>query len=96
MRVVNPLTGKMNIIYCMPRSALFALDRKQMPSPLPPEKARRCHERREGYEALVREADQPQFVVSLVPNAASTKKDSVDRCMEGNGDWVSVYFMDGK
>src|SRR5262249_9719501 len=34
------------------------------------------------------------YVIALNPNAASTKLDSVSRSREGNGDWVSVYFMD--
>jgi hypothetical protein len=83
-----------NIIYCEPRSALFALGRKKMPTAMPTEKARRRHERRQGYEAVIGEPEHPQYVVCLYPNVASTKTDSISRCMEGNGDWVSVYFLD--
>ena len=84
----------MSIMYCEPRSALFSFGRKKMPSPLSEERARRCHDRREAYEAVIGEPDHPRFVVCLSPNAASVHSDSASRCKEGKGDWVSVYFID--
>lgn len=82
----------MNIIYCEPRNAIFALSRKTKPTALPTEKVRRRHERRQPYEAVV--GEPVQYIVSLSPNTASTKKDHASRCMEDHGDWVSVYFLD--
>lgn len=84
----------MNIIYCSPRSALFSFAQKTMPTPLSVEKARRRHERRQAYEAVIGEPGHPQYVVCLSPNAASVHTDSVRRCNEGKGDWVTVYFID--
>lgn len=84
----------MSVLYCEPRSALFSFGRKQMPPSLAEEKARRRHERREAYEAVIGEPDHPRFVVCLSPNAASVHSDSVSRCKEGKGDWVTVYFID--
>ena len=84
----------MSIIYCEPRMAFFAIDRKKIPTALPLEKALRRHERRQGYEAVIGEPIHPEYVVCLYPNAASIQNDSVSRCKEGNGDWVSVYFLD--
>lgn len=84
----------MNVLYCEPRSALFSFGRKKMPSPLSEAKARRRHENREAYEAVIGEPGHPRFVVCLSPNVASVHSDSVSRCKESNGDWVSVYFID--
>lgn len=84
----------MNIIYCEPRSALFSFGRRKMPSSITTEKAHRCHDLRVAYEAVVGEPEHPRFVVCLSPNAASAFSDSVSRCKEGKGDWVTVYFID--
>jgi hypothetical protein len=65
-----------------------------MPSSLSEEKARHRHDRREAYEVVIGEPDHPRFVVCLSPNVASVHSDSASRSQEGNGDWVSVYFMD--
>jgi hypothetical protein len=84
------------LLYCEPRSAGFWFDRKKMPPRLPTEKARHRHERRQPYEAVIGEPDDPRYVVALSPNRGSTKPDSVSRCREGHGDFVSVNFIDGE
>lgn len=67
-----------------------------MPISLPIVKARRRHERREAYEAVIGGPDHPQYIIALSPNAASTEANSRNRCVEGNGDWVGVYFLDDR
>lgn len=86
----------MNLQYYEPRSGLNSLGRKTPHGIISVEEALRRHSLREPYEVVIGDQAKPAYLVSLSPNSASTLSTREERCAHGNGDWVTVYFIDNK